>query len=1061
MSSNPEMVLETMKRTFTQSLKLLRSRHVFDLFVRLRRLRVGTNEVENNCKRLCLGLNKNRERNMVMRVMSWKLADARRCLEKARWENTHEWRKAKRVLTTHQVHSEYLRLWRYETGIRKAHLSEILRKKVVLLGRRFSTKQTVADSIRGITVADQEIPNEFSTAPRCYGNVSLNQNEAAALSLPPKFAVYSKIDEAHCEAEVEKGLAKLRWSVQKQERLESGEDEEQTSFRTEANEFDFRHMRATQLPFNTRITLPRSVDEGIEIKIQELKRELKKVTTEVNSEVINNSNLTTQQRKGVKSLVNRANDGELVVFQTDKSGRFSVDSPENYRNSVQPHIGMDTEVDETERGEIEDILNAHGISWTRILTAGGYTGHEDRIKDNMIGSNVPAPPLYGLRKDHKAHGDTVVGPPSRPVCGASSSPNSRLSHLISLILSEVWQRDREGSVCMNTEEMMSDISHVNSNGLSEKTIIGSTDVKALYPSLDIPFTIEMVGKVFYESAVNISGVDYDELGLYISLNRTIDEIEALGLKNVCPTRRTNLGRPPKITASGIKYKKVERFQPWIPPVSTPNEREQRVMLTEALKVGMMVVMNNHTYTFNKKVYRQQSGGSIGLELTGNIAQVFMIWWDSEFKLRLNEAGIVSRLIKRYVDDINLAVDELPVGTRYENGTLLVKEDKVSEDLLIPADMRTMAIVKQIGNSIHPSIQLETDCPSNHGDGKMPILDLKVWVQNIGGTNRIIHEFYAKDVSSKAVINAKSAFSWRQKRTVLTQEVLRVLLNCSPDVPWERVVSHANTMVLRIQDSGYSKKFRHEVVNAALKAYDEIHRKADCGERPLYRPYDWNRVERDKSKAEKANTWYKRGGYESVIFVPSTPESVLQKRYQAEIDRRGLKIRVVEKAGRSIKSMMQKSDPFRREKCDRQSCLVCSTGGKGACDKEGVTYAITCATCAEQGIERVYHGQTSRNAYTRGNEHTDDFVRRKSDSVMWRHCRIDHNSEVQNFTMSVKGQYRHDPMLRQIAESVSQRNAAPGTLINSKSEWNYVQLPRIVLDRGGRSTVRDDSTVISS
>ena len=112
-----------------------------------------------------------------------------------------------------------------------------------------------------------------------------------------------------------------------------------------------------------------------------------------------------------------------------------------------------------------------------------------------------------------------------------------------------------------------------------------------------------------------------------------------------------------------------------------------------------------------------------------------------------------------------------------------------------------------------------------------------------------------------------------------------------------MVSHANTMVLRIQDSGYSKKFWHEVVNAALKAYDEIHRKADCGELPLYRPYDWNRVERDKSKAEKANTWYKRGGYESVIFVPSTPESVLQKRYQAEIHRRGLKIRVAENGGR--------------------------------------------------------------------------------------------------------------------------------------------------------------------
>ena len=105
---------------------------------------------------------------------------------------------------------------------------------------------------------------------------------------------------------------------------------------------------------------------------------------------------------------------------------------------------------------------------------------------------------------------------------------------------------------------------------------------------------------------------------------------------------------------------------------------------------------------------------------------------------------------------------------------------------------------------------------------MPLLNLKVWVQEGDDDfSRIIHEFYTKDVSSKMVINAKSAFSWRQKQTVLTQELLRVLLNCSPYIPWERVITHANTMVLRMQYSRYSKKFRHEVVNAALQAYDEI------------------------------------------------------------------------------------------------------------------------------------------------------------------------------------------------------------------------------------------------
>ena len=64
---------------------------------------------------------------------------------------------------------------------------------------------------------------------------------------------------------------------------------------------------------------------------------------------------------------------------------------------------------------------------------------------------------------------------------------------------------------------------------------------------------------------------------------------------------------------------------------------------------------------------------------------------------------------------------------------------------------------------------------------------------------------------------------------MTQELLRFLLKCSAYVPWELVTVHANNMVLRMQYSGYSKKFQHEVVNATLKAYKEIRRKGDCGD----------------------------------------------------------------------------------------------------------------------------------------------------------------------------------------------------------------------------------------
>ncbi len=57
-----------------------------------------------------------------------------------------------------------------------------------------------------------------------------------------------------------------------------------------------------------------------------------------------------------------------------------------------------------------------------------------------------------------------------------------------MILTEV--RKTEESVCFNTEEMLADFRKVNSNNITEEVIIGSADVKALYPSLDISFTVE-------------------------------------------------------------------------------------------------------------------------------------------------------------------------------------------------------------------------------------------------------------------------------------------------------------------------------------------------------------------------------------------------------------------------------------------------------------------------------------------------------------------------------------------------------------------------------------------
>ena len=64
-------------------------------------------------------------------------------------------------------------------------------------------------------------------------------------------------------------------------------------------------------------------------------------------------------------------------------------------------------------------------------------------------------------------------------------------------------------------------------------------------------------------------------------------------------------------------------------------------------------MKNHTYQFDNKIRKQEKGGAIGVELTGELAQIFIIWWTKQFQKKTDEEEVKIHLFKRYVDDVNV------------------------------------------------------------------------------------------------------------------------------------------------------------------------------------------------------------------------------------------------------------------------------------------------------------------------------------------------------------------------------------------------------------------------
>lgn len=74
------------------------------------------------------------------------------------------------------------------------------------------------------------------------------------------------------------------------------------------------------------------------------------------------------------------------------------------------------------------------------------------------------------------------------------------------------------------------------------------------------------------------------------------------------------------------------------------------------------------------------------------------------------------------------------------------------------------------------------------------------------------------------VHARSAIPINMKRNILTQEVIRILKNCSYNLQWKIKAEHLEAFSMRTQFSGYSSKFRKEVIKSGLKAYKLMEKK---------------------------------------------------------------------------------------------------------------------------------------------------------------------------------------------------------------------------------------------
>ena len=516
----------------------------------------------------------------------------------------------------------------------------------------------------------------------------------------------------------------------------------------------------------------------------------------------------------------------------------------------------------------------------------------------------------------------------------------------------------------------------------------------------------------------------------------------------------------KKTEKNLDNEEKKKTNVWKKPERKPTEIEEKKMFGKALELMLTTCMDNHLYQFDNEVRLQSKGGPIGLRLTGEIADCMMIDWDKTLLAELEKVGVTPGVYTRFKDDIQIVNEALEKGSQINGGKIEIDDDKKEIDKDKSDAKVTIGVIQKLANDINPMIQLTVETPCNFEDNKLPVLDVKVDI-NETENFRIDFEFFEKPTRNPKVILSDSALSFSQKRTILTQECLRRLRNTKLELGPEVQKKHLDQFMLKLKNSNYSQKFRTEVLDSALKAYKKMQEDDKNGTKPMYRNREWNAEERKCKKNQKKKNWWNsthsKINYTSVLFVTPTPGGTLAKQLrqrEEELNRHSNeRVKIVEKGGLKIKDILGTKKPLTNSKCTQKDCPLCTTSAhivsgqtnKIPCNTHNIGYRWQCWTCEERNLTRVYEGETGRSARVRGLEHVKDFEKKKKNSALFKHAKLEHRNEKVQFKMEITKKFK-DALSRQANEAVRIFNRSSNQLLNSKAEFNHPPLARVIVEK---------------
>ena len=203
------------------------------------------------------------------------------------------------------------------------------------------------------------------------------------------------------------------------------------------------------------------------------------------------------------------------------------------------------------------------------------------------------------------------------------------------------------------------------------------------------------------------------------------------------------------------------------------------------------------------------------------------------------------------------------------------------------------------------------------------------------------------------------------------------------------------------------------------------------------------------------------GSDATFFVCATPNSELAEECRGIFKKSGLKVKVIEKTGKTMKEMLVKSDPFNEIRRNKNNCEACLVGDNINCKARDVLYRMSWQKINKDGNQCQnihYDGETSRSIGERFQEHVSKYNHAKPSvrktSVFYDHVQKDHNGVNPPIKVEILGQFHNNPGMRRAAEAVIIRDEKP--VLNGKEEFTNQPRKRKERNRNAVSDVNGAS-----